>query len=83
MLMGEHVDQVWVVDAAARHLVTPSRGLLHDVRKLEKPKTFGLADKKTLMKANELGNIEVRLISGRKADLRDLQDMHMAELWIA
>jgi hypothetical protein len=31
---------------------TPSRGLLHDVRKFEKPKTFGLADKKTLMKAN-------------------------------
>jgi hypothetical protein len=72
LIAGEPVETIWVVDSAATHHITASRKLLRDVRKLEVPKMFGLADRTTSMKANELDSLVARLRSGRSILLKEV-----------
>jgi hypothetical protein len=72
LIAGEPVEPMWVVDSGATHHVTARRELLRDVRKLEVPKTFGLADKTASMKANEVGSMKIRLRSGRLVTLKEV-----------
>jgi hypothetical protein len=69
---GEPVQPTWVVDSGATHHITACRELLRGTRKLEEPKVFGLADRTASMKANEVGEVHVRLRSGRKITLKDV-----------
>jgi hypothetical protein len=72
LLAGEPVQPTWVVDSGATHHITAYRELLRGTCKLEEPKVFGLADRTTSMKACEVGEVHVRLRSGRKITLKDV-----------
>jgi hypothetical protein len=71
LLAGEPVQPTWVVDSGATNHITAFRELLRGTRKLEEPKVFGLADRTMSMKASEVGEVHVRLRSGRKITSRD------------
>jgi hypothetical protein len=72
LLAGEPVQPTWVVDSGATHHITACRELLRDARKLEEPKVFGLADRTASMRASEVGEVHVRLGSGRRITLKDV-----------
>ena len=72
LIAGEPVQPTWVVDSGATHHITACRELLRDTRKLEEPKMFGLADRTASMKASEVGEVHVRLGSGRRITLKDV-----------
>jgi hypothetical protein len=72
LIAGEAVRPTWVVDSGATHHITACRELLRGTRKLEEPKLFGLADRTASMKASEVGEVHVRLESGRTITLKDV-----------
>jgi hypothetical protein len=67
---SELVEPTWVVDSRATQHITACRELLRDARKLEEPKLFVLEGKKASMKASEVGEVRVRLRSGRQITLK-------------
>jgi hypothetical protein len=72
LITREPVQPTWVVDSGATHRITACRELLRGTRKLEEPKVFGLGDRTASMKVSEVGEVHVRLGSGRRITLKDV-----------
>lgn len=62
----------WVIDSGATHHLTPSYELLKDVRVLEEPLTFSLADKGSSITAREVGSYVFKLSAGQTVTLQDV-----------
>ena len=58
---GEPMEPQWILDSGATHHITPMRSIMSNIRRLESPMIFGLADEKSTMTAYEVGEVIVRL----------------------
>ena len=71
-ISGEPFQPLWVVDSGATHHLTPHRSILEDLRTLNKPLRFGLADKSMTMVSKEVGIVKVSTGGGRTLKLMDV-----------
>ena len=62
----------WVIDSGATHHLTPSYELLQDVRRLESPLTFSLADKGASFVAREVGSYVFETSAGQTVTLQEV-----------